>query len=115
NLIEAQAQGQEADTPLGAVRIDTPSRGKVTLSLRPEHLCLCAADDEGATAGVGQVVSRECKGHDMTCRVRLGTREYMVQTDYAAPFRVGDRVRLTPRASAAVVDASDANIPVSAE
>ncbi|MFW6058981.1 MAG: ABC transporter ATP-binding protein [Phycisphaeraceae bacterium] len=101
NLIEGEAAGNTAETPLGKVNIDTFSSGPVTLSLRPEHLTMQrAAEDEQRVA---QVVSREFKGHDMTFRVRLGREEYLVQTDYTAPFNTGDRVQLAARTSAAVV------------
>ena len=112
NLVEAQASGNIADTPLGRVGIDTFSSGPVTLSLRPEHLTLRPVqkdETEGRSAqdaardGIGRIVAREFKGHDMTFRVRLGLNEYLVQTDYNAPFNVEDRVQVAPRAAAAVV------------
>ncbi len=91
-----------AKTPLGRVEIDTFSSGEVTLSLRPEHVAIrpAQADERDHT---GEVIAREFKGHDMTFRVRLGRREYLVQTDYTAAFDVGDRVMLSPRTAAAVV------------
>jgi len=118
NLVEAHASGNVAETPLGRVGIDTFSSGAVTLSLRPEHLTMrpihkaeaqAKSAQEAARDGVGRIVGREFKGHDMTFRVRLGLAEYLVQTDYNAPFNVDDRVQLAPRATAAVVRTDEAD------
>ena len=109
NLIDGTASGGIAQTPLGQVRIDTFTSGAVTLSLRPEHLAMQpAGPSEQEQHEAGQITAREFKGHDMTFRVRLGRGEYLVQTDYTAPFEVGDRVRLMPRTTAAVVHTGDA-------
>ena len=112
NLLEAEASGRVAQTALGPVELDTFSSGKVTLSLRPEHLALEAVNGEAGgdaeVAGVGaKIISREFKGHDLTYRVRLGRSEYMVQTEYTVDLAVGQAVRLRPRTTAAVVDPTD--------
>ena len=103
NLLDAQAQGHQADTPLGRVELAEPIRGRVLLSLRPEHVTLHAAGANGAGTPAGMVVAREFKGHDMTFRVRLNHTEYLVQTDFAADFEVGQQVTLRPRFPAAAV------------
>ena len=112
NLIEGEASGRVAETPLGKVSIDTFSSGHVTLSLRPEHLAMqCAPAGEQEHAA--KIIGREFKGHDMTFHVRLGRQEYLVQTDYTAPFHAGDRVQLTTRTAAAVVRTDAAGHPTS--
>ena len=101
NLLEAEASGRYAECELGRIELDRETQGKVTLSLRPEHLSLQTADspDNGAV-----VTSREFKGHDMTYHVRLGGRELTIQTDHLAPYHVGDKVMVTARTAAAIVD-----------
>ncbi|MEX0654243.1 MAG: ABC transporter ATP-binding protein [Phycisphaeraceae bacterium] len=114
NLIEADATGTHAVTPLGTVELEHFNKGRVLLSLRPEHLTMAPLDGDhpDAAACVGQVVSREFKGHDMTYRVRLQANryEYAVQTDYAAMFEVGDKVCLKARTPAAVVERDDVEV-----
>ncbi len=117
NLIEADADGRWAQCELGRVEMDREAAGKVTLSLRPEHLSLGDVNEieaPHANAGPaadlhprlqeGVVVSREFKGHDMTYRVRLGKRELTVQTDHRAPHHVGDKVRVSAQTPAAIVE-----------
>ncbi|MFA9479170.1 ABC transporter ATP-binding protein [Phycisphaerales bacterium AB-hyl4] len=114
NLLEGDATGTHAVTPLGRVELEHFTRGKVLLSLRPEHLSMQPAGDEhepGALC-VGKVVSREFKGHDMTFRIRLQSNrhEVSVQTDYATGLAVGDRVCLKARTPAAVVEPDDMTV-----
>ena len=102
NLLEVEGSGQFGTSPLGRVELNPATTGAATGSLRPEHLALRPwSDGDGEPAGT--VTVREFKGHDMTYRVRLGPREYVVQTDDAAPFRVGDKVRLVPKGRVAVL------------
>jgi len=60
NLLEAQASGESAQTPLGQVDLNAPAEGRVTLSLRPEHLALVPADDSDSDSAT--VVDREFRG-----------------------------------------------------
>ncbi len=104
NLIECQATGKVGDTPLGKVELSREAEGVVVLSLRPEHVEL-HPPIEGRP--VGKVIAREFKGHDMTYHVRLGSAEYLVQTDAHCRFKIGDSVTLKTRTAAAIVDDSD--------
>jgi iron(III) transport system ATP-binding protein len=107
NLIRARAKGETATTPLGEIRLNQPTSGEVTLSVRPEHLCLHDPEDVRGGAPVGTVVGREFKGHDVTLRLRVGVTEYLVQCDYAARFHVGDKASLHARRPAVIVEAGD--------
>ncbi len=99
NLISGEADGDMAETALGPVPLTRPASGSVLLSLRPEHLVLECAD-----GGEAVVDSRDFKGHDVTYWVRVGAREYQVDTEFHCPCRPGERVRITARAPAVVVD-----------
>ena len=103
NLIAGEAKGNCAETLLGKFRIAPAARGKVLLSIRPEHLVMVQSDEAGRNNGVGEIVMRDFKGHDLTYRVRIGTRNYVVQTDYCCPLEVGAQVTLQAVEPAVVV------------
>lgn len=102
NLILADADGDMARTPFGNVYIDKPAKGKVLLSIRPEHLSITAsrADLENC----GEVVGKDFYGHDVTYRVRIKSRECLVHTDNSIAYETGDRVSVTPREPAVVLE-----------
>ena len=103
NLIDGEAKGDCAETPLGKFRITPSARGRVLLSIRPEHLVMVQSDEAGRNNGIGEIVMRDFKGHDLTYRVRIGTRNYVVQTDYCCPLQVGAQVTLQAIEPAIVV------------
>ena len=103
NLIDGEAKGDCAETPLGKFRIAPSARGRVLLSIRPEHFVMVQSDEKGQSNGVGEIVMRDFKGHDLTYRVKIGTRNYVVQTDYCCPLQVGARVTLQAVEPAVVV------------
>jgi iron(III) transport system ATP-binding protein len=103
NLIDGEAKGDCAETPLGRFQIAPSARGKVLLSVRPEHLIMVQSDATGQSNGVGEIVMREFKGHDLTYRVKIGTENYVVQTDYCCPLQVGTQVTLQAVEPAVVV------------
>jgi len=105
NLLPGEALGWEANTPLGRLPLAEPATGAVMLSLRPEHLRLEAG-------GEGLVLAREFKGHDLTYRVRLENREYLVYATSGCSFRPGDRVQMRVIAPAVVVGGPSAEGPV---
>ena len=104
NLIDGEAKGDCAETPLGKFRIAPSTRGKVLLSIRPEHLVMAQPETAGHSNGVGEIVMREFKGHDLTYRVKIGTENYVVQTDYCCPLQVGAQVTLQAVEPAVVVE-----------
>ena len=103
NLIDGEAEGDYAETPLGRFQIAPSARGKVLLSVRPEHLIMVQSDAAGQNNGVGEIVMREFKGHDLTYRVKIGAENYVVQTDYCCPLQVGAQVTLRAVEPAVVV------------
>ena len=103
NLINGEAEGNCAETPLGRFQIVPSAHGKVLLSIRPEHLIMVQPNGVGQSNGVGEIVMRDFKGHDLTYRVRIGTRNYVVQTDYCCPLQVGAQVTLQAVEPAVVV------------
>ena len=103
NLIDGEAKGDCAETPLGEFQIASSARGKVLLSIRPEHLVMVQPETAAHSNGVGEIVMREFKGHDLTYRVKIGTEDYVVQTDYRCPFQVGAQVMLQAIEPAVIV------------
>ncbi|WP_337869767.1 ABC transporter ATP-binding protein [Meiothermus sp.] len=106
NLIPGEARGLEAETPLGRILLSEEAQGAVLLSLRPEGLSLAAPLGHlgiSAKQLEGTVLAREFKGHDMTYRVQLGSRELIVQESPESRFYPGDKVRVLVRAKAVVV------------
>ena len=103
NLIDGEAEGDYAETPLGRFQIAPSARGKVLLSVRPEHLIMVQSDATGQSNGVGEIVMREFKGHDLTYRVKIGAENYVVQTDYCCPLQVRAQVTLRAVEPAVVV------------
>ncbi len=104
NLIEGEANGCMAQTPLGRLRLDRTAWGKVQVSLRPEHLTLIPPDPR-AKRPSGEVVGRAFKGHDITYRVRFPEREWIVHTDNRTRFQVGDHALLAALEPAVVLKA----------
>lgn len=96
NLLPGEARGLEATTALGKLALASGAVGPVMLSLRPEHLRL-------EMGGEAEVLAREFKGHDLTYRVRLAGREYLVHEASGSAFRPGDRVHIRVVAKAVVV------------
>jgi iron(III) transport system ATP-binding protein len=100
NIIMGQATGNVATTLLGPVRLHNAYNGPVMLSIRPEHLTLAAPDQRHP---IGQIISCEFKGHDLTYQVKVGSEVILVHTEYTSPQRAGEYVRLVPREKAVVL------------
>lgn len=103
NLISAEAIGATALTEFGRVNLDRPATGRVTLSMRPEHLTI-EKPDRARDQYLGEVVSRDFKGHDITYRVRVKARECLVHTDNRVRFNTGDHVHVRPLETAVVLE-----------
>ncbi len=103
NLIDGEAEGNCAETLLGKCQILPSAHGPVLLSVRPEHLVMVPSDTAGQNNGIGEIVTREFKGHDLTYRVKVGAESYVVQTDYCCPLQVGAQVALQAVEPAVVV------------
>ncbi|MCG6659803.1 ABC transporter ATP-binding protein [Halomonas campisalis] len=99
NLLEGEADGEIAQTPLGPVAINHSRQGPVQLSLRPEHLALSAApDDHGAT-----IVEREFRGHDCFYLLEHRGQRFCAITPSHTLWKVGEQVRLEPQRTATVL------------
>ncbi|MGM0738647.1 MAG: ABC transporter ATP-binding protein [Bacteroidota bacterium] len=106
NLITADAIGATAITDFGRVNLDRPASGRVTLSIRPEHLTV-EKPNRHYDNYLGEIVSREFKGHDITYRVRIRARECLVHTDNRHHFRAGEQVNIRPLETAVVLEEPD--------
>lgn len=102
NFIRTRAADQVAETPFGPVKVANADEGDVLLSIRPECLKMHAADSEHSAHKTGRIVGQAFKGHDFTYRVHVDGQDYLVQTDYACPFKIGDPVTLEVVAAVAV-------------
>ncbi len=103
NLLLTQAEGTEADTVLGRLRLHRPAQGTVLLSIRPEHLALAAAPETEASLR-GTVLVRDYRGHDITYRVQIGGIDCLVHTDNRTQFSPGDTVWVRALEPAIVLD-----------
>ena len=103
NLIAGEAAGNCAETPLGRFQITPSACGRVLLSIRPEHLVMVQSDAVSQNNGIGEIIMREFKGHDLTYRVKIGAENYVVQTDYCCSLQVGAHVTLQAVEPAVVV------------
>ncbi len=106
NMLAGRASGETAETDLGRIPIVPARRGDVLLSLRPEHVLLRR---RSASAGadavlVGEVVSREFRGHDSTYRFRCGERTYLSHMEYSRAFSPGELVEVVVREPGVVLD-----------
>lgn len=104
NLFPAMAQGLEAQSNIGHIMLDKPSRGNVTISIRPEHLTLESATPANCDGTCGVISSREFKGHDITYHIKLKDCHCIVHTDNRMPFNVGDNVVVRPLEPAVVLE-----------
>ena len=102
NLLECQAEGLTATSPLGPITLATPGQGQVQVSLRPEHLTLSPVETE--EAGNCVVESREFRGHDNFYRVRDESQEYQVLAPFNVVLEAGTRARLTPCQPGVILD-----------
>jgi len=101
NLLQAEADGSDANSALGHLILDRHARGPVQVSLRPEQLVM-NPPVEGAPRAI--ITAREFKGHDQTYRVCLGGQELLVQCHSSCTWRPGDQVRLQVLDAAVVLD-----------
>ncbi|MFH5884204.1 ABC transporter ATP-binding protein [Halalkalibaculum sp. DA3122] len=104
NLFRVEAAGEEeVMTELGKLHLNCCARGRVLCSIRPEHLTLEKPNGAELDSGVGTVVNREFKGHDITYHVMLNGERYLVHTDNRLLFDPEDKVVIKPLESAVVL------------
>ena len=85
NVLDATFGTDAADTIVGSISGQFPSRGSGQLMVRPEALQLDTGDD-------GVVRSVEFYGHDTAYMIELAGTRVLVRQLSAPRFRVGDRV-----------------------
>lgn len=88
NLLLADAEGDTANTVLGAVPLANQAFGPRTVLLRPEQIYL-------APGSAGEVKNVEFYGHDCSYRVEVDGKEIIVRSIAAPTFARGDRVSLS--------------------
>jgi len=94
NLFEAEAGGGDViKTNIGIIKLDCIAKGKVTCSIRPEHLTI-EKPNGTAPENTGLIVGREFKGHDITYYVLFKGDRYIVHTDNRILFNPDDKVIL---------------------
>ncbi|MGV6875328.1 ABC transporter ATP-binding protein [Pseudochelatococcus sp. B33] len=99
NLVEAQADGHVASTPVGPVALGTQASGNVLLSLRPENIAMVADP-----AGPGKVIGRDFKGHDWTYLVDVDGNRYQIDVMSGPSLAIGEKVWLRPNAPGVVLE-----------
>ncbi|MDZ7694824.1 MAG: ABC transporter ATP-binding protein [Balneolaceae bacterium] len=104
NLFHVDANGdEEVMTELGKIRLNCSAAGRVLCSIRPEHLTLEKPNCANKDSGVGIIIGREFKGHDITYHVLLNDERYLVHTDNRMLFNPDEEVVIKPLESAVVL------------
>ncbi len=92
NVIEGEATGETAMTPLGPLRIDRTAYGRVRLSIRPEQIVLTPA---GTGTTQGEILGREFRGHDQVYWIQAEGANLVALTHGSADYTAGGRVGLS--------------------
>lgn len=103
NLLEVEAEGCTAQSPLGPLMLQQSAVGLAQVSLRPEHFELSTAK---AAKGVPvRVTQREFRGHDTLYRVQLLNADLTIQViaSFAQNLPVGSTAQLSVNQPAVVV------------
>lgn len=105
NLFEGEVEDTDhIDTNLGALQLNCRAKGRVTCSIRPEHLALEKPNGSAHHCNRGIIIGREFKGHDITYHVNCGGEKYIVHTDNRVLFDTDDEVVVRPLEAAVVLD-----------
>lgn len=105
NLFEANVEDSDMIfTQIGCLKLNCRAKGRITCSIRPEHLTIEKANGQtlGCTRGV--VVAREFKGHDITYHVECNVERFIVHTDNRILFEKNDEVVLRALEPAVVLE-----------
>ncbi|MEX1011031.1 MAG: ABC transporter ATP-binding protein [Balneolaceae bacterium] len=94
NLFEAEGDGRDVvQTRIGPMKLDCNASGRVTCSIRPEHLTI-ERPNGSPPDQTGLILSREFKGHDITYHVLYKGERFIVHTDNRILFDPDDKVIL---------------------
>ncbi|CAN5502717.1 ABC transporter ATP-binding protein [soil metagenome] len=107
NLVLTEAIGDQAETPLGRLRLHREAEGHVLVAIRPEHFDVTASPDH-PDCRAAVVISRDFKGHDITYRVQMGDAqsgiECLVHCGNRDGFGPGDTVYIRALEPAVVLE-----------
>lgn len=104
NLFEGVVDNSDRiETNLGSLQLNCKAKGKVTCSIRPEHLTIERPNGAVNTCNRGIVIGREFKGHDITYHVECGGERYIVHTDNRVLFETNDEVMVKPLEPAVIL------------
>src|SRR6056297_291468 len=86
----------EIETSIGPIKLNRVADGKITCSIRPEHLTIEKANGSSEESESGIIVAREFKGHDITYQVDFKGERFIVHTDNRLLFEPDQNVLLKP-------------------
>ena len=105
NLFEGNVNNiDRIETNLGSIQLNCKAKGRVTCSIRPEHLTIERPNGETNGCSRGVVIGREFKGHDITYHVECRGERYIVHTDNRVLFETDDEVLVKPLEPAVVLE-----------
>lgn len=105
NLFEAEVDNSDAiQTNLGSLKLNCKAKGRITCSIRPEHLTIEKPNGDLNGCKKGIVIGREFKGHDITYHIECNGERYIVHTDNRILFNPNDEVVVKPLEPAVVLD-----------
>lgn len=92
------------ETKIGHLKLNRKAKGRITCSIRPEHLTIESPNGSAEEFRKGIIVAREFKGHDITYHVECDGERYIVHTDNRILFEQNDEVIVKPLESAVVLE-----------
>lgn len=105
NLFEGEIKDADTiQTKIGHLKLNRKAKGKITCSIRPEHLTIESPNGSSEEFRKGIIVAREFKGHDITYHVECDGERYIVHTDNRILFDQNDEVVVRPLESAVVLE-----------
>lgn len=105
NLFEGDVEDADTiETKIGHLKLNCKAKGRITCSIRPEHLTIESPNGSSDKFRRGVIVAREFKGHDITYHVQCNGERYIVHTDNRILFEQNDEVVVRPLESAVVLE-----------
>ncbi|TVR15060.1 MAG: ABC transporter ATP-binding protein [Balneolaceae bacterium] len=105
NLFEGDVDNCDTiQTKLGCIKLNRSANGRVTCSIRPEHLTIETPNGSSNGYSRGIIIAREFKGHDITYHVECAGERYIIHTDNRIVFEKNDEVVVKPLEAAVVLD-----------
>lgn len=105
NLFEADAKNSDIiKTNIGTLKLNKLAKGRVTCSIRPEHLTIESPNGSNYSTNKGTIIAREFKGHDITYHVECNGERYIIHTDNRVLFQKDDEVVVRPLEPAVVLE-----------